>query len=179
MKSLERFLTVAVGLIAIVDCGGKVFTQSSDDTAPGTGTSTGTTTTTGTSTVTGTNPVTSTKTISGTVTATSTDINPPTGPLTGTGTTVPCHELCSYIYACGVQTGQCPGFHQLCVTLDAFLWGDANEGGCVLGCQTQPAIAALVDMNDCHATIWNLYSASDEFAAACDGVFCGGTDPGN
>jgi len=86
----------------------------------------------------------------------------------GGGSTGPdCAAACGTLYDCGAQDMNCPGFTGDPAEKTAFV------DGCIPGCESQPALAAIVDPNDCAGTIMTISGVSTDFAAACTGGISG------
>jgi len=94
------------------------------------------------------------------------------------GSGVDCNQACTDLFNCGLAddgsgSQYCPDWES--GDLDIYLNGCDNDG-CLALCATMPAIAALVDANDCDATITTISGASQDFVDACGSGIggCGG-----
>lgn len=81
-----------------------------------------------------------------------------------------CTEACTVAYQCGAADmgALCPAFVPGGVDEMTFLNG-ANNDGCVATCEGNTLLKALINPDDCAATIGALKSASTAFADSCEG----------
>jgi hypothetical protein len=87
-----------------------------------------------------------------------------------------CSQVCNDLYDCGLLSDGsgplCPGFDGSSTQRLGFLNGDPTDpldDGCLQQCADLPALALLVDPNDCATTVASLRGASTDFAVLCDG----------
>lgn len=90
----------------------------------------------------------------------------------GGGGGVDCNQVCNDLFDCGLA--ECAG-GWVEGDRDLYLNGCPGEDGCVATCTTLPALAALVDPNDCPTTVSTISGANPTFKDVCDNGFtpCG------
>ena len=94
---------------------------------------------------------------------------------------VDCVQACTDLFQCGLEDDGngmqlCPGFDggggaggAAGISQDDFLNG-SNMDGCVAACGDLPALAALIDPNNCAMTVMTISGADPGFAGACSGM---------
>lgn len=83
----------------------------------------------------------------------------------GGGSAASCQLACPLLYDCGVEDGNCPGFT-----------GNPSEKQlfvdvCLNTCASNPALAGVVDPNDCSGTVAVISSVDATFDNACQNGF--------
>ena len=72
-----------------------------------------------------------------------------------------CETLCSQLYDCGLEDGNCPGFAGTAPEKDVFI------DTCVPTCESNPALAAVIDTDDCASTVQIVSGANADFDTFC------------
>ena len=96
--------------------------------------------------------------------------NPGTGG--GGAPAVDCAAVCGSLYDCGVEDGNCPNFTGEADQKTAFVTN------CTSACEGNPALASLVDPDNCSGTVATLSAVNADFKASCSGTGTGGAGGG-